>query len=437
MLRTPGLSSSFWYDEVFTLKLAQLPLPRMIEALAGDVHPPLWYLIVSVWPGPDRLPALIFGLASLWLAWPLLTRLAPTRVALIGLALMTISPFLIYYAAEARMYSLLLFFIILGTRAALAGNWALLGLSMGLGLLTHNHLALYVPGLIIIFIMEVSFSWLEVSKMGLVASLIYMPWLTIAWRQLQAISGHYWILPLSPGRLVYLLVELIAGYSLTGLGLLVMAGVALALALVGLVRAIQAGAYEVIILAIMPVMIGILLSVAVAPVLIARVLIGVLPFLLLLIAWGGYDLYYHIAGHWLTVTGIAGGIIALYSMFAAPARPDYASAYAALGVQPGDQCYHLSAGSHILASYYLPQCYHITWAGAPRKANGLSDQTIVAMGIERGDFDGHGWIFSTWEPYTPQFERDHLARILGRYKTRRFVILKNEFVTSSAWRIDD
>ena len=34
-----------WYDENFTLILARLPFEGMIQATAGDVHPPLWYVL--------------------------------------------------------------------------------------------------------------------------------------------------------------------------------------------------------------------------------------------------------------------------------------------------------------------------------------------------------------------------------------------------------
>jgi len=62
-----------WYDENFTYILARLPLDRMIAATAGDVHPPLWYLIewamyhllpqLPAWA--IRLPALTCSLLSL------------------------------------------------------------------------------------------------------------------------------------------------------------------------------------------------------------------------------------------------------------------------------------------------------------------------------------------------------------------------------------
>jgi len=438
IIRLPLLAGDLWYDEIFTVAVASLPPARMIEALAGDVHPPLWYIMVSAWPVPPRVLALVFGLAALWPAKRVLDRLMiDRRPALIGLALMTISPFLIYHSGDARMYALLLFFILLGARAAIAGYWPLLGVSIGLGMLTHNMMALYIPGLIIIFAGEVSKPAKEVSKAILVAGVIYAPWALVAWQQLRAVSGDYWILPLQPGRVGYILAQLIAGYTLTGPALLIVAALGLGLLIVGIARAIQAGSYALIILAVGPVLIGVSLSVAIAPILIARVLIGVVPFLLALIAWGGYELYKY-AGHWVTVAGVVGGIVCLFAVYgqASPVKVDYQARYNALGVRAGDQCFELSAGEYLQAKYYLPQCHHIFWADAPRKPNGLSDRTIAALGIERGQLaPGPAWIFATWEPYTPAAETDYLAEIVPA-EADQFVLLENDFVISSAWRIE-
>src|SRR5690606_16059505 len=61
-LRVVGMwIPQLWYDENFTLILARLPFDRMIAATAGDVHPPLWYLIEWGWlrlfPDPGLVPA--------------------------------------------------------------------------------------------------------------------------------------------------------------------------------------------------------------------------------------------------------------------------------------------------------------------------------------------------------------------------------------------
>jgi len=344
------------------------------------------------------------------------------------------------------MYSLLLFFILLAT---LADNWIWFGLALGLGLLTHNQMILYLPGLIVVFVLQHKRPGMlaryqlqlmsgRLLKSLLLAGLIYAPWASTAWRQLQAVSGQYWIAPATAGRVIDILAELIAGYNMPGPAMLVVAGLGLEVLLIGLGLAIWSRRYEPVILAMGPVAVGVALSVAVTPVLISRVLIGIVPFMLILIALGGYELY-KVAGHWVTVAAIAATLTIGWSLaMPATVKIDYAEAYNALGVAAGEHCYHLTAGGAIMGDYYLPQCRHITWSDAPKKPNGLSDQTIEALGIERGQFSGQDWIFATWEPFTPQAEREHLASILaGRQATQFMIMPESEFVTDSAWRLDD
>src|SRR3989304_563776 len=61
-----------WFDEAWSAWVAALPFDRMIKAVAGDVHPPLYFVIL--WGlvhvlGDSmfvvRLPSALFSLASL------------------------------------------------------------------------------------------------------------------------------------------------------------------------------------------------------------------------------------------------------------------------------------------------------------------------------------------------------------------------------------
>jgi hypothetical protein len=109
----------FWYDETFSYILARLPVADLIRATAGDVHPPLHYLLLKYWLlATDWLPvsfeargralSLLFSLAALGLYWLLLRRLrlarAHRRAAWLVACFM---PSLIYFSAEMRMYALL------------------------------------------------------------------------------------------------------------------------------------------------------------------------------------------------------------------------------------------------------------------------------------------------------------------------------------------
>ena len=40
--------SDLWVDETFTKELVRFPLPKMLELLADDFHPPLYFLILKL-----------------------------------------------------------------------------------------------------------------------------------------------------------------------------------------------------------------------------------------------------------------------------------------------------------------------------------------------------------------------------------------------------
>lgn len=108
-------------DEIFSLLAARYDWSGLIAFVVEDVnHPPLFYLLLKLWIG-------IGGESLLWLKlFPALTAIATiipffflcrelklqaTEVTL-ALLLMAVNGYLIYFAQELRMYSLLLFFTV-------------------------------------------------------------------------------------------------------------------------------------------------------------------------------------------------------------------------------------------------------------------------------------------------------------------------------------
>jgi hypothetical protein len=87
------------------------------RATAIGTSSPLYYLIVDIFAeqlGPGkaalRLASLLFGLGTLALAYPLAIALSlPKRAALFGLAVFALDPRMIWYAQQARPYSMALF----------------------------------------------------------------------------------------------------------------------------------------------------------------------------------------------------------------------------------------------------------------------------------------------------------------------------------------
>lgn len=107
-------SQGLWFDETYSVFVSRLPLGFLFEVLVSDaVHPPLYYLLqraALVFGDSEamaRLPAVIFGIIGVPLAFRLGRALRDARLGLLTSALVALSPFHIWYSREARMYSLL------------------------------------------------------------------------------------------------------------------------------------------------------------------------------------------------------------------------------------------------------------------------------------------------------------------------------------------
>ncbi|MCB9421984.1 MAG: hypothetical protein H6667_19445 [Ardenticatenaceae bacterium] len=133
-------AQSFWNDEGNSARLSERSIPAIIEGTASDIHPPLYYLILHGWRklvGDSE-----FGLRSfsafagvltvavtIALGKEFRTRMNANkrrflflsassvfiRVPLLAGLLTAVSPPLIYYSQETRMYSLLVLLAVLAT----------------------------------------------------------------------------------------------------------------------------------------------------------------------------------------------------------------------------------------------------------------------------------------------------------------------------------
>ncbi|MEO6061672.1 MAG: glycosyltransferase family 39 protein, partial [Thermoflexales bacterium] len=117
-------AQSLWYDEGNSARIAERSIQLILEGAAGDIHPPLYYLALSLWRGlfgasetALRSLSAACGIGIVGLAWLLGRRLFSRRIGLAAAALVAISPFAIYYSQEARMYAMLALW------AALSSVW--------------------------------------------------------------------------------------------------------------------------------------------------------------------------------------------------------------------------------------------------------------------------------------------------------------------------
>jgi hypothetical protein len=138
-------------DEALHNLLASQPSVGLAyKAALTNAHPPLLILLLHYWGSLGqselmlRMPSVLAGTASCWLAYLWLKEVTDRSTAFIGLLLLAFAPALIGLSAEIRQYALLLFFmsacLYLSERAIRANSPALMvlfSLSLYGALLVH------------------------------------------------------------------------------------------------------------------------------------------------------------------------------------------------------------------------------------------------------------------------------------------------------------
>jgi mannosyltransferase len=108
-----GLHQSVWFDEAYSILLSKHSAVELVHLTSLDTHPPLYYLLLKGWAG-------IFGWSELALrslsviamggavvfGGLLARRMFGVRMAIMALPFIALSPLLLRYGFEIRMYSL-------------------------------------------------------------------------------------------------------------------------------------------------------------------------------------------------------------------------------------------------------------------------------------------------------------------------------------------
>ena len=216
-LLKPGIS----YDDYYSLGIVRLPLMEMINTTAGNVHPPLYYLILKIsskiFNPADNLALVSVGKIVSLIPIALLLVLSFTKVRKeFGLLTTGIFSFLLVssvsvmtYATVVRMYSWGLFFITLqliclyGIIHRKYNLYAWIIFTIASICATYTH---YFAAISAIIIYLVLFVYLLYSNKGelkkwtvsaIVSFISYLPWMGILLNQVSTVSDHYWIKPIS------------------------------------------------------------------------------------------------------------------------------------------------------------------------------------------------------------------------------------------------
>jgi uncharacterized membrane protein len=222
--------SAMWLDEAQTVWIAHLSLPDLFRTLKVDGSPPAFYVLLHAWmalfgTGSEAVRSLsaVFAVLSL----PAMAGVA-RRIPLlrdrwwIPVLLLATCPFVVRYASEARMYSLVLLLVLLGVlafeRCWTAGGfgWILAaGVAAGALLLTQYwsiYLLLVVGAVAVIAAVRGNRPARRIIIALVIAAILFAPWLpTFAYQS--AHTGAPWGAP--PGIDVGLLA--IGGWVGTGI----------------------------------------------------------------------------------------------------------------------------------------------------------------------------------------------------------------------------
>lgn len=204
ILRFWGIEKeSVWIDEAYSIFLANHSFQEIIQGTIADQHPPLYYLLLSIWLHGSNSVVLarsfsaVLGVFFVFQAFVFSKKVLNDIAAIEVGFLITISPFHIWYSQEARMYMLLAvllmgsmcqFFLILEGKNRLI-SYTILTI---LALYTH-YFAIFIllTQFFVILILRINSliarKQFLISLLGIfVVLVIFLPWLPIAFYQSQS-----------------------------------------------------------------------------------------------------------------------------------------------------------------------------------------------------------------------------------------------------------
>ncbi len=218
-------ASSIWHDEGYTLWLIRYNPLQIIARTARDVHPPLYYLLAKGWTlifgrselGIRSLSA-VFSIGIIYFAYKIVEKLFNDRTAFWASMLVALSPFMIRFAQESRMYGMVAFLTTLGTYFLVRyfkdkdkKSLIYYALAMTAAVYTQYYaffivivhwlaVAVMTPGFF-------RFKWSKSFKKrlgifnlrwlaaGLAPIILFLPWAPVAYKQVTRVSASYWIRP--------------------------------------------------------------------------------------------------------------------------------------------------------------------------------------------------------------------------------------------------
>jgi mannosyltransferase len=152
VLRSVGLNSGLWVDEIYSVLWSfRGSFGDVLTYYRGDNKHPLYALLANLSAGifgesswSVRLPAMLFGVATIPMVYTFGRLVGSKREGLLAAAILTVSYHHVWFSQNARGYSMLAFWTLLtsylllrGLREGRPSLWLWYGVAAALGVYTH------------------------------------------------------------------------------------------------------------------------------------------------------------------------------------------------------------------------------------------------------------------------------------------------------------
>jgi len=187
ILRLISLNQSLWLDEATTALVAKMPIYDFFtKFMPADFHPPLYYMIVSLWSKVFgyseialRIPSIIFGVLTIYIVY-LIAKQARLKYPLLPALFLATSGLHVYYSQEARMYGLVTWLVSCLVLTFIKRDWLKFSILLPLIFLTDYVSLLILP---VLFLYKYS---RKLFYSAIPLAFTFLVWLPILSKQLTA-----------------------------------------------------------------------------------------------------------------------------------------------------------------------------------------------------------------------------------------------------------
>lgn len=203
-------NTNIWFDEAYSVGLANQSFIELIKVGASDVHPLLYYIILKVFTVIFGSNMIVYRLVSLIpiailiiFGYTHIRKEFGSKVGIYFSFLLSFIPIISHYSTQIRMYTWVMLFIGLTSfyfykviKTPSTKNWLLFSIFSVLSAYTH-HYGLFTICVInislLIYLIITKQNIKEFIKYGVIQTLLFIPGLIVFFKQTFQVAKGFWI----------------------------------------------------------------------------------------------------------------------------------------------------------------------------------------------------------------------------------------------------